>query len=108
MLCNSKNRLLSAQYKALDDEDKAHWKNIATDQKARYLREMISYVPPADEMDDTIAESLKETTGLRELLNDVRVVEQDNKRKKKRKKNKKKSAENRTEENATIADIHMD
>ena len=44
-------------------------------------------------MDDTIAETLKETTGLRELLNDVCVVKQDNKRKKKRKNNNNKSAE---------------
>ena len=65
MLCNSKNRLLSAQYKALDDEDKAYWQIIAADQKARYLREMRSYVPSADKMDDSIAESLKETAGLR-------------------------------------------
>ena len=82
MLCNSKNRLLSARYKALGDEDKARWINITADEKSRYLREMRSYVPLTDEINDSIAKSLKETAGLRELLNDVCVVEQDNKRRK--------------------------
>lgn len=39
-------RVLSAEYRALAPEDRAVWEQAHEDDKARYEREMLSYVPP--------------------------------------------------------------
>mmetsp|Transcript_5702 Transcript_5702/g.8270 ORF Transcript_5702/g.8270 Transcript_5702/m.8270 type:complete len:218 (-) Transcript_5702:103-756(-) len=44
--------ILSAQYKALTDKQKKKWEKKAEEEKARYLKEMESYVPPDDSDSD--------------------------------------------------------
>lgn len=38
--------MLSAEYKALSPEEKAQWQKLSAQDRARFNREMLSYVPP--------------------------------------------------------------
>lgn len=44
--------ILSAQYKALSDKQKKKWEKKAEEDKARYMKEMETYVPPDDSDSD--------------------------------------------------------
>ena len=55
-------RLLMAQYSELPDEERDLWERAQANEKARYEREMLAYVPPStpaegSEDDDPIRES---------------------------------------------------
>lgn len=46
-------KILSVEFKALGEEDKQKWEKKAAKDKARYIREMKSYVPPSDSDSDS-------------------------------------------------------
>lgn len=45
-------RLISKQFKALDEDEKAKWNELARQDKERYQREMENYDPPSDDDED--------------------------------------------------------
>ena len=49
--CPPQAKLLSAEFKALSEDDKAEWNEKADADKQRYLHEMENYVPPSDNSD---------------------------------------------------------
>ena len=56
--------MLSAEYKALSPEEKAQWQKISAQDRARFNREMLSYVPPP------APPGVKKNTGLKNLEDD--------------------------------------
>jgi len=46
-------KFLSVEFKALDDDERAKWDDLAAKDKERYLREMETYVPPSDDDSDS-------------------------------------------------------
>jgi len=46
-------KLLSTEFKALSDKDRAKWEKKAAKDKARYLNEMKTYVPPSESDTDS-------------------------------------------------------
>ena len=49
----SQAKFLSVEFKALDDDERAKWDDLAAKDKERYLREMETYVPPSDDDSDS-------------------------------------------------------
>ena len=51
-ICCAQARLLSAEYKALSPSERAVWEQASTGDRARYNKEMLSYLPPAPVSND--------------------------------------------------------